>query len=65
MMRLNDHLAPKQVVDLLADRVRRRISILEGTRLPEYLIVLHELRLVHDLLLRASKYIERGKDKRS
>jgi hypothetical protein len=38
--------------------VRKRIAALEGVRLPEYAIVIHELRIVEDLLARAEHYIE-------
>jgi hypothetical protein len=38
--------------------VRKRIAALEGVRLPEYAIVIHELRIVEDLLARAEAYIE-------
>lgn len=57
-MDIREHLRPKQVVDLLAQRVRKRIDVLEGVRLTEYTIALYELRLMLDLLQRASRYIE-------
>ncbi len=57
-MDVREHLRPKQVVDLLAQRVRKRINVLEGVRLTEYTIALYELRLVLDLLQRGAKYIE-------
>ena len=61
-MDLRDHLKPKLVVDLVAQRVRKRIAALEGTRMCEYSIV-DELRIVLDLLDLASNYIERGEGK--
>ena len=63
-MDIRDHLPPKQVVDLLAQRVRKRIRVLEEIRLSEYSIAVHELRVVLDLLQRASAYIERGEGKK-
>ena len=62
-MDLRDHLKPKLVVDLVAQRVGKRIAALEGTRMCEYSIAMHELRIVLDLLERASNYIERGEGK--
>ena len=62
-MDIRDHLKPKQVVDLLAQRVRRRVGALEGTRLTEYTIAVYELRIVLDLLQRASLYIENHEGK--
>jgi hypothetical protein len=61
---IRDHLKPKAVVDLLAQRVRGRIASLEGTRLTEYTIAVYELRVMLDLLQRASNYIERGEGKK-
>jgi hypothetical protein len=63
-MDVRDHLTPKQVVDLLAQRLRKRITALEGVRLTEYSIALYELKIVLDLLQRASIYIERGEGKK-
>lgn len=62
-MDIRDHLPPKQVVDLLAQRVRKRIRVLEEIRLSEYGIAVHELRVLLDLLQRAAIYIERGEGK--
>ena len=62
-MDVRDHLKPKQVVDLVAQRVRKRIAGLEWIRMSEYTIAVHELRIVLDLLQRASQYIERGEGK--
>ncbi len=64
-MDIRDHLPPKQVVDLLAARVRKRIRVLEEIRLSEYSIAVHELRVMLDLLQRAAAYIERGEGKQS
>ena len=44
-------------------RVQKLISVLEGVRLSEYAIALHELRVMLDLLQRAANYIERGEGK--
>ena len=62
-MDLRDHLKPKLVVDLVAQRVGKRIAALEGTRMSEYSIAVDELRIVLDLLERASNSIERGEGK--
>jgi hypothetical protein len=51
-------LTPCQAVAAVRARVRKRITALEGVRLPEYAIVIHELRIVEDLLARAEHYIE-------
>jgi len=64
-MDIRDHLPPKQVVDLLASRVQKRIRVLEEIRLSEYSIAVHELRVQLDLLQRASAYIERGEGKKT
>lgn len=66
-MDVRDHLPPKQVLDLLASRVRKRIRVLEEIRLSEYGIAVHELRVMLDLLQRAAAYVERseGKNPRS
>jgi hypothetical protein len=63
-MDVRHQLNPKQVLDVLARQVRKRIGALEGVRLSEYTIALYELRVVLDLLQRAAKYIERGEGKR-
>jgi hypothetical protein len=39
-------------------RVHKRIGALDGVRLPECAIVIHELPIVEDLLARAEHYIE-------
>jgi hypothetical protein len=62
-MNLRDHLKPKLVVDPVAQRVGKRIAALEGTRMYEYSIAVHELRIVPDLLERASNYDVRGEGK--
>jgi hypothetical protein len=54
---------PKEVVDLIVQRTRKRIVALEGVRLSEYQTALHELREILDLLERASSYFERGQRK--
>jgi hypothetical protein len=62
-MDLRRQLKPKEVVDLIIQRTRKRITALEGVRMVEYEIALHELRLV-DLLKRASSYLERGEQRK-
>lgn len=57
-MDIREHLQPKRVVDLMAQRVRKRLGEIEKARLKEYSIAAAELRLVLDLLQRGSKYIE-------
>jgi hypothetical protein len=51
-------LTPCQAVAAVRSRVRKRIAALENVRLPEYMIVIHELRIVEDLLARAEAYIK-------
>jgi hypothetical protein len=38
--------------------VRKRITAIQGVRLPDYAIVIHEVRIVEHLLARAEHYIE-------
>ena len=59
-MDIRQQLKPKQVIDLIAQRVRKRVTALEGVQLSEYSIALYELNIVLDLLKRASSYVERG-----
>jgi hypothetical protein len=55
-MRPRSH--PSHAVAAASSRVRKRIAALEGVRLPEYALVIHELRIVEDLLARAEQYTE-------
>jgi hypothetical protein len=46
-----------RVVELIAARVRKRIACLEAVGLPGFAAVIHELKVVLDLLERGARYI--------
>jgi hypothetical protein len=52
--------SPLRVVELIAARARKRIACLEAAGLPGLRAVIHELRVVLDLLERGAKYIARS-----
>ena len=57
---IREQLPPKRVLELMAQRVSKRIDVLEAVRLSSYTIAVYELRVVLDLLHRGAAYIERG-----
>lgn len=54
-------LTPPQVLDRLLTRPEKRIEALRGVRLPGYEMVISELEVERNYLLRAKRYLEQGR----
>jgi hypothetical protein len=52
-----EYLRPEQCLDLIISRMRKRIQVLRDTKIGGYEMVIHELGVVLDLLIRARAYI--------
>jgi hypothetical protein len=53
-------LSPAQCLDVIAIRISKRISTLEGVNLVEYRVAISELRTLLDLVQRARRYVGSG-----
>jgi hypothetical protein len=54
---MDPYLRPEQCLDLIISRLRKRITVLNDTKIDGYEMVIHELGVVLDLLVRARAYI--------
>lgn len=55
---MQERLSAPEVLRRIAIRVRKRIDALERVRLPGFDPVIHELKVVLDLLERGTRYLE-------
>jgi hypothetical protein len=58
-------LTPEQCLDRIIAQVRKRVTVLRDTKIDGYQMVIHELEVVLDLLLRARGYIVNVSSKRA